>query len=473
MRKRGAIIRTLSRLLNTILSVPIYFKILGIGALTASVFGLLTFYQVQISYTKNLYDSLKKFSLASGLSLSHILTEPVVTNDYFTLHKIIQDKFEHTPEIEYIVVEKNGKLIASVFKSTKIKESYINSIFSNDFSNRLTVLELPDRMVLNVTFPILEGFAGTLKMGFSDIRIREILHKITKNLLITLIICILLGQGLAFALTYILTRPIDYLMTASEEIKKGNFDTSAKVLWKDEIGEFAGAFNRMVEGLKKYRKEIKKREEERLSLMRRIVEIQEEERKRISRELHDQLGQDLSSLLWMVQTSSKKELEKAITKLIENVRNLSMDLRPPLLDDYGLKVALEKYINDMEKYSGMSIKYQYISSRNKNLSTFLKINLYRIAQEAILNAIRHSKAKNISVVIMEGRENITLIVEDDGQGFDTKIAKEDCCMGIIGMRERTTLLGGDFIIESSPGQGTIVRVKVPIGGGNGDKDFNF
>jgi signal transduction histidine kinase len=146
------------------------------------------------------------------------------------------------------------------------------------------------------------------------------------------------------------------------------------------------------------------------------------------------------------------------------VSKLAFYLRPSILDDYGLDSALRRYFSETMKYSQVKIVYQYISPDEWRLPTLLETTLYRITQEAIANILRHANASQASVILIQRDNEVTLLIEDDGAGFDPAMLQTESklCLGLIGMRERATLLGGNFSIESSRGKGTTIRIKIPI-----------
>jgi signal transduction histidine kinase len=296
-----------------------------------------------------------------------------------------------------------------------------------------------------------------------------------------LILCMAFGICLALWLTGILTRPIHHLVQSANRIREGEFETRAQVFSNDEIGRLAVAFNQMGEALMLYRQEVQAKEKARLSLIERIVQVQEDERKSISRELHDHFGQSLLALLLQVQAGCQFNsgtceyarlsdslcscAEKTIRQIIEDVHRLAWGMRPSILDDYGLDSALARHIEEVGKAAGLQIDYQFTSPDGlKRLPGRIEVPLFRIAQEAITNMIRHAKASHASVVVLRQLHEITMLVEDDGQGFDVGLVQEkgDQSLGLVGMRERVNLLGGSFVIESVRGEGTTIRVRIPL-----------
>lgn len=209
--------------------------------------------------------------------------------------------------------------------------------------------------------------------------------------------------------------------------------------------------------------------------MAQVFSYQEEERQRIARELHDQVCQSLSALLLKMQAhgqvdESVRELkdgcEARILGIIDEVRRMARDLRPTILDDYGLEMALARHIEEISSRVGLTIDYQYISSPDcsERLPAPVEVGLYRIAIEALDNIVVHASASRASAIVLRQRSKLMLLIEDDGCGFDYSSIRKDLdrCVGLIGMEERVTLMGGAFQVESTPQKGTTVRVEIPV-----------
>ncbi|UCF37776.1 MAG: HAMP domain-containing protein [Acidobacteriota bacterium] len=249
------------------------------------------------------------------------------------------------------------------------------------------------------------------------------------------------------------------------------------LIGKDEIGKLAHSFKEMALRLRKRYEELEEKERIRIRLVDRLVHSQEEERRVISRDLHDQFGQSLSALLLALQQKAEaqgnehilsiesyRDLEHRIRELIDDVHQLAWQMRPSILDDYGLEMALERYIEELAKTTPIQIDYQHFSSnQGQRLPSWLEITLYRVAQESLNNVIRHSAAKRASVIVMKDRTAVTLIIEDDGKGFDPDSVKPgiDHGLGLLGMRERVAQCQGTLDIESAHLKGTTIRVKIP------------
>jgi signal transduction histidine kinase len=220
------------------------------------------------------------------------------------------------------------------------------------------------------------------------------------------------------------------------------------------------------------REEVKRVRERSLA---QVFSYQEDERKRISRELHDQVCQSLSALLLEMQARGsiheslrglQRDCEVRVRALIDEVRNMAAQLRPTILDDYGLEMALARHIEDRSSTSGLAIDYQYVShpETQGRLPAAIEVGIYRVATEALSNIIAHASASRASVIVLQQNSKLMLLVEDDGHGFDYASIRKDLdrCQGLIGMEERIALMGGTFRIESTPQNGTMLRAEVPV-----------
>jgi len=212
------------------------------------------------------------------------------------------------------------------------------------------------------------------------------------------------------------------------------------------------------------------------SLSHRLMEVQEAERRRIARELHDEIGQALTAVkinLQMMQNlpdasalgSRLEESVDIIERVLQQARTLSRDLRPPLLDDLGLVAALRWYLNRQAQRSGFAA--QFVA---EPLAVRLPVNLetacFRLAQEALTNVARHAQAGQVCMELRHHPAELQLSIRDDGVGFDVNAALERASrgesLGLLGMQERVLLMGGELAIESAPAHGTEVRARFPI-----------
>jgi signal transduction histidine kinase len=205
--------------------------------------------------------------------------------------------------------------------------------------------------------------------------------------------------------------------------------------------------------------------------LRRVVEGQELERRRLARELHDETGQALTSILLGLKhveeartaddaRAAAARLREQIVETLQSVRRLAVELRPSALDDFGLEPALERLAEAFGERSGIAVDIQ-ANLDSVRLPEEVETALYRIVQEALTNVAKHAEATRVSVVVTRRQNAVTAVIEDDGHGFGASGGSGDG-LGLAGMKERVGLLGGRLAIESTEGAGTTVVAEVPV-----------
>ncbi len=233
--------------------------------------------------------------------------------------------------------------------------------------------------------------------------------------------------------------------------------------------------------------EITRREQaeaDRRELQQRLASAQEDERRRIARELHDQMGQHLTALglgLKVVKDATPdpsptrdrlQGLQTLTDRIGREIHLLALELRPTALDDIGLQAALANYAEGWSERSGIEVDFHGIGLDGVRLSALIETALYRVVQEALTNVLKHAAAHRVSVVLQRSPDQVSAVVEDDGQGFDTDspgaASATERRLGVLGMRERMALVGGTLTIESNIGRGTTVIARVPLSGEGGD-----
>ena len=207
------------------------------------------------------------------------------------------------------------------------------------------------------------------------------------------------------------------------------------------------------------------------SLSRRMVEIQESERHYIARELHDEAGQMLTSLMLDLRLLEKNvsqpdvvikkinEMEGSLNDVLENLHRVAMALRPASLDHVGLVSALRQHLESVGEKHGLKVSFR-AGGVEKRLSQNVETVLYRIVQESLTNIVRHAHASQVDVVLTVRNDKLITIVEDDGIGFDPDSVSTDEHLGLFGIRERAEMIDGKLVIESAPGKGTTIMVEV-------------
>ena len=205
--------------------------------------------------------------------------------------------------------------------------------------------------------------------------------------------------------------------------------------------------------------------------LRRVVAGQELERQRLARELHDETGQALTSILLGLKAVEEaptvekiregaNELRELVVATLQDVRRLAVELRPKALDDFGLTAALERLTQTFSEATGIEVQLE-AAPGDERFPGEVETTLYRIVQEALTNTVKHAGARKVSILLMRRGGAATAVIEDDGRGFDPATAREDG-LGLLGMRERVALLEGKLTVESSPETGTTVVAEVPL-----------
>ncbi len=206
--------------------------------------------------------------------------------------------------------------------------------------------------------------------------------------------------------------------------------------------------------------------------VRRVVQAQEAERSRLARELHDETGQALTSILLGLKPleealadhparAALAELREQVVTALQDVRRLAVELRPAVLDDFGLVPALERLTDGFAEQPDVRVDF-HSALGDQRLSSEVETTLYRVVQEALTNIVKHAHAHNVSVSIAQRGSAVAAVIEDDGAGFDQRVVREEG-VGLLGMRERLSFVDGRLEIESRPGAGTTIVAEVPLG----------
>lgn len=282
------------------------------------------------------------------------------------------------------------------------------------------------------------------------------------------------GLVFSFLINYfvlrIALRPLDRLQATVDRLRGGDL-TARLVAGRQDDERFAlltETFNQMLTAQTEANQELR-------SFSQRILEAQEDERQRVARELHDQSAQTLTMMLVRLHLLEKsgepeqvrlhsKELRKLTAQALDDVRRIALELRPKILEDLGLSEALAWQVDEVNASGALqaSIKTMGIDHR---LPKDIELAFYRVGQEALTNTARHAGARTARVTLTRNAADVTLVVEDDGRGFDPARSQvEHRGLGLSGMRERLALVGGTLKIDSRPGQGTRLTATAPVGG---------
>lgn len=287
----------------------------------------------------------------------------------------------------------------------------------------------------------------------------------------------------AWLLARRVTEPVRRLAVSTGRLGRGDFSTRLVVDSDDELGELASAFNRMAEDLERTtvsrsrldeaNQQLRAQQQELEVLAMRLIHAQEDERSRIARELHDDFTQRLAAVAIelgrLERTTSDpgvpeqaRKLRDTMARISGDIHRLSRSLHPSMLKELGLQTALSQEMRAFFGRGGPPAEL-HIEGEWENIPERIQLAVYRLVQEALQNVLRHADAEEVTVTLRAQGPSVLLRVEDDGRGFDREAPGWKAGLGLASMRERVHLLGGSFAIYSSPGQGTVIEARFPLG----------
>jgi signal transduction histidine kinase len=418
----------------------------------------------------SLRSQLQERGIAIGTSLAAQGRDMILTHDEFALYTLIKDTVDSSEDLVYaFVLDAEGDLMVHSFgEGFPMGLLDVNRPQPGEPVN-IQALRTESDTVQDVAISVLGGKAGVVRLGMSEANIQATVVSHIGNILPWIALIFVLGLSVSYGLASILTRPVAQLADAARAVGRGDFRWKAPVWARDEIGSLGTAFNEMSE-------ELRHKEEMRAQLLAKLICAQEEERKRISRELHDETSQSLTSLLVglkVLEDSTDSGQIRARTaglrtlaaRTLDEVHNLAVELRPGLLDDLGLASAINTYVREYARNLEIDVDLYVNGLGEVRLPSEIEATVYRIVQEALTNIARYAEAKNVSVVLRRRGSSLVTVIEDDGKGFDaTRIVDSPAegKLGLFGMYERASIVGGRLSVESQQGIGTTIVLEVPF-----------
>lgn len=456
-------------------AVSIRTKILGIVLGLVLLLGLTITVQVRATLTQALEVQLEEQAISVGRDLAARATDLLLINNLYALHELLRDTQANNANVRYafILSPQNAVVVHTFGEGFPLNLQTANTASTADH-HKTRLLETDEGLIWDVAVPIFNGQAGTARVGLSEVRLRYTVDNITSQLLITTVLISVIGISAAAFLTWALTRPILQLSRAAQTVERGDFSPRIPRWANDELGELADAFNAMTAALARAAQDRAAQDELRAQYVGGIIAAQEEERKRIARELHDSTSQSLSSLLLGLRALSAapdnvaqcaEDLREIAAHTLDEVHTLALQLRPSVLDDLGLAAALERHVNDCRRRTALHIDLALTGFEQGRLPAPIETALYRIVQESLTNIIRHAQAQTASIFIERRDQSVRAIIEDDGIGFvPERAVQKEGHLGLYGIRERAELLGGRLTIESAPQAGSSLFVEIPLDG---------
>ncbi len=453
-------------------AVSVRTKIFGIVLGSTLLLSLAFAWQFQTVQVSVLEEKTREQGISIARDVAARATDLILINDLFGLHQLLIETQRNYQDIRYIfITNPDGTVLAHTFGSGFPKDLLTTNQFSTIFFQHTQTLETSEGLVWDVAVPIFEGKAGIARVGISDAGLRQTVGTMTAQISLTILAVLAVSLLAATFLTWLLTRPVLGLVSATQAVARGDFTQRVPRWADDEIGDLADAFNQMTSELARMDGLRNEKEQLRRKLLENVITAQEEERSRIARELHDSTSQSLTSLMVGLRNMERNcdkpqvhrqvlDMRRVVRQTLEEVHDLAVQLRPVALDDLGLLAALTRMAEEWEQRHSVTVDIVFHIGAER-LPGSIETALYRIVQEALANVSRHALARTVSILINHRNAEIVTIIEDDGCGFDVDQANKNGRLGLVGIRERAELLGGHVTIESSPEKGTSLYIYLP------------
>jgi len=476
--------------------LSIYYKIngiiIGMLLLLSLIIGI-----IMITTTTRLLDEqIEQRGVEVATYIAVLSSNDILLDDHYALFDRINKTKNNNDDVRYILItNSSGDIIANTFagdlpkglpsllpfiKDDNPLPAYNVKKIHNEY--RALKINSNEGPIREIIVPIENGAIGFVRVGISEISTQHLLDRnMSEFFITTFLVCLLAVIG-ATRLAYVIIYPLRSLTNAAQQIQLGNFSVQAEIKEEDEVGHLATVFNEMVNSLQekdfennRLLKELRAKEAMRTDLMNKLFTVQEEERKRISRELHDETSQSLASLLAYMKVllsklkdDKQKELllgaRDVAINVLDGIRKMAVELRPPVLDDLGLIAAMDKYINHFSTQHQINTKFSAPDDK-LIIENEISLTLYRILQESLTNISKHAAASYVNIKLIKTTSTIILIISDNGLGLkpgDLEVARQNNRLGVYGMKERVELLGGTFNLHSISSSGTNITVTLPI-----------
>lgn len=404
----------------------------------------------------------------------------ILMEDLYTLYELAAQTAASSEDVRYIMImDSNRRLLAHTFHGG-IPVGLMGDM-PDAAQPKMQLLTSNEGLIHDIVVPIENGAVGFVRVGMTEAHTRRAMNQHIRDALLTVLAICVMAVFLSSRISALITQPVRNLAEVAESITQGNLEIRANIADRGEVGRLAASFNDMTTSLIKASAdkevllaELRAREQMRDTLITRLMTAQEDERKRISRELHDETSQALTSLMltmrMLAEDAPNQEQKDALlvgrdvaSGILREVRDLAIELRPPVLDDLGLAAALERYSENFAIRHGLDIDL-HTSGRQTAVDDQTAVALYRIVQESLNNVVKHSGATMVSISITFQTDQIIVSIADNGKGItdaDLLRAQKENRLGIYGMRERVELLQGRLTIGQASSGGTELRIVIP------------
>lgn len=404
----------------------------------------------------------------------------ILMEDFYNLYELAAQTAASSEDVRYIlIIDSKKRLLAHTFYGG-IPQGLLEDM--PDFTQqKISIFNSDEGLIHDIVVPIENGSIDYVRVGMTEEYTRNLINKHVRDVLFTILVVCVLAIFLSSRISALITNPIRDLAEVAESITRGNLDIRANIYDKGEVGKLAAAFNEMAASLIKASAdkeillgELRAKEQMRDTLITKLMTAQEDERKRISRELHDETSQALTSLMLtmrvLAEDAPNQEQKDALllsrdvaANILREVRDLAVELRPPALDDLGLVAAIERYSEKFASRHGLDIDLN-TTGQQTFVDDQIAVALYRIVQESLNNVVQHAGATIVVINITFKPEQIIVTIADNGKGIsdsDLIRAQKEHRLGLYGMRERVELLQGRLDIRQSSYGGTELFIAIP------------
>jgi signal transduction histidine kinase len=456
----------------------------------------------------SLFHSLRFRLIASVVTIEIIMLSLLVWNNIAIIHSTHTDRLRDTATsmIQQIANSAGNYMLAVDYATL---EDYLSNIISYKELAYIIITDRDDNTVIALgtekpqarpavdehpaqvddgvfdisrDIKVAEQKMGRVLMGFSLSLMDDAIHKSRNRGITIALIEIILTIIVTIVIGLSLTRRLAILSTAAAEVEAGNYTVSVPTEPKDEVGKTAAAFNNMVTEVSKRTQQLLHEEEktqqllnENRQLIQKSLEVQEEERKHLARELHDELGQCITAIQADAKsiTDLSPQCDKRVVTSAQAILNVSSHiydvvhsmmhlLRPSVMDNLGLVEALKEEVKAWNQRNQKTTCVHYFEGDLSDLGERSNITIYRIVQECLTNIAKHANARHVNIKVTNDTETIHLSISDDGNGMDISTARKHLGLGLIGIRERIQCLDGVFYYETALDDGFRIFIHIPL-----------
>lgn len=435
------------------------------------VFGIFAGFVYYKAAQEGINDLLERDALILSKQIADLTTVNILEQNVYNIDSVLHTVKGSNENVRYIIVlDEEGAVITSTFHHGLPKGLLRINPIQKGLERPATKSYLSNEgYIYDVIYPLDGGALGFIRLGMSSYEWGPIFRNTLTIMVCVLILSLLILLILSRTLIYNFLKPLVGLSAATKEIAKGRYDYP---LPEEKGNELDG----LIESMRQMMAQIESKNRRIQTLLVQTIEVQEAERLRISRELHDEVGQVLASLAMSmgllvnsVQDEEKKayieEVRKETIHAIERLRSIAIDLRPPAFKDVGVEKAFSQYVKDWSEANHIPVVVEMtISEEYVSKDFHLELNLFRILQEGLTNILKHAKATEVILIIKTEAQGWSLSLGDNGLGIKQSLANRPPSykhIGLIGMEERAERFGGYIDISEKSQWNTWIEVRIP------------